>query len=160
MCLPSVLVLCCVPCLCLLVRPFPPPIRKKMCGGEATNPSVNVKVPCEARNQTDPPMGGSATCPPPVIPNTTRKKLSAHSPRAPHTPDPVESAPPNSRHSHTRPLTQLAPLSHPRTVKPRWNVPAWSCRPACGSGEDLWAGPGGQPAQHIGHVPEPAPILS
>jgi len=41
--------------LCLLVRPFPPPIRKKMCGGEATNPSVNVKVPCEARNQTDPP---------------------------------------------------------------------------------------------------------
>src|SRR6056297_4042081 len=65
LCLPSVLVLCCVPCLCLLVRPFPPPIRKKMCGGEATNPSVNVKVPCEARNQTDPPMGGSATCPPP-----------------------------------------------------------------------------------------------
>src|SRR6056297_3343035 len=71
------------------------------CSSDNQAPSVNVKGPCEARNQTESPMGDSATCPPAVIPCTTRKKLPTLRPHTPHPLNPVEEARSNPCHFYS-----------------------------------------------------------
>src|SRR6056297_918383 len=92
------LVLCAVLVPCVRA-PFPPAHPEEdVRGGVNQAPSVNVKGPCEARNQTESPMGDSATCPPAVIPCTTRKKLPTLHPHTPHALNPVEEARSNPGH--------------------------------------------------------------